>query len=187
MLARLLASTSRQLRQQSTVLPAARQFATSAPARDENQDKSLSQVLQDVSDGLERNKQAEAQWAAERPRFKFQANTFVRPHYFSRKHRYGYGLWAAPTKRALVAPGGREAARHDILHQLEIDPLHEHANVHLLSKYVSDMGKIKSRIDSGLTTKNHRRLSKAIKRAKMMGLMPTLSNPKLHPNWSFRR
>lgn len=37
------------------------------------------------------------------------------------------------------------------------------------------MGKIKSRAETGLTWKNQRRLGKAIRRAKMMGVIPVLS------------
>ena len=182
MLARLLASTSRQLcrQQQPAVLPAVRQFTSSAPARDASHDKTLGQILQEVNE-MESRKQAEARWAAERPRVKFQACNHIRPHILNQKNRYS--KWTPTPKRLLVAPGGREAARSDIFRQLEIDPIHEHANVRLLSNYVTELGKIKPRVDSGLTTKNHRRLSKAIKRAKMMGLMPQLSNPRLHPNW----
>ncbi|EGO27856.1 hypothetical protein SERLADRAFT_383498 [Serpula lacrymans var. lacrymans S7.9] len=78
-------------------------------------------------------------------------------------------------KPALVGPGRREARRQDVFYQLGIDPLHESQNAALLSAFVTEMGKIRPRTQTGLTTKTQRRLGKAIRRAKMMGVIPWLS------------
>ncbi|ORY53093.1 ribosomal protein S18 [Rhizoclosmatium globosum] len=45
-------------------------------------------------------------------------------------------------------------------------------NVRLLSHFVTEMGHIKPRTETGLGIVNQKRLSKAIKRAQAMGLMP---------------
>lgn len=78
-------------------------------------------------------------------------------------------------KRALLGPGAAESRRNDWFYQLGIDPLDEAMNSRLLSYFVSDMGKIKSRAETKLTWRNQRRLTKAIRRAKMMGIMPILN------------
>ena len=78
-------------------------------------------------------------------------------------------------KRALLGPGAAESRRNDWFYQLGIDPLNEATNPRLLSYFVTDMGKIKSRAETKLTWRNQRRLTKAIRRAKMMGIMPILN------------
>ena len=77
-------------------------------------------------------------------------------------------------KRALLGPGASESRRYDWFYQLDIDPLDEATNPRLLSYFVTDMGKMKSRAETKLTWRNQRRLTKAIRRAKMMGIMPIL-------------
>lgn len=62
-----------------------------------------------------------------------------------------------------------------MFHQLQIDPLHEAMNSRLLSYFVTEMGKIKPRSATKLTWRSQRRLGKAIRRAKMMGVIPVLS------------
>ncbi|KAH8999216.1 hypothetical protein EDB92DRAFT_942309 [Lactarius akahatsu] len=78
-------------------------------------------------------------------------------------------------KRALLGPGAAESRRGDWFHQLDIDPLDEATNPRLLSYFVTDMGKMKSRAETKLTWRNQRRLTKAVRRAKMMGVMPILN------------
>lgn len=48
-----------------------------------------------------------------------------------------------------------------------------------MSRFVTSMGKIKSRSETQLTWKNQRRIGKAIRRAKMMGIIPVLSRRQL--------
>ncbi|KAH9966050.1 hypothetical protein BC827DRAFT_1265117 [Russula dissimulans] len=78
-------------------------------------------------------------------------------------------------KRALLGPGGAESRRNDWFYQLGIDPLDEATNPRLLSYFVSDLGKMKSRAETKLTWRSQRRLTKAVRRAKMMGVMPILN------------
>ncbi|KAI0304206.1 ribosomal protein S18, partial [Russula brevipes] len=75
-------------------------------------------------------------------------------------------------KRALLGPGAAQSRQNDWFYQLDIDPLNEATNPRLLSYFVTDMGKVKSRAETKLTWRNQRRLTKAIRRAKMMGVMP---------------
>jgi len=78
-------------------------------------------------------------------------------------------------KRALLGPGAAESRRNDWFYQLGIDPLDEATNPRLLSYFVSDLGKMKSRAETKLTWRSQRRLTKAVRRAKMMGVMPILN------------
>ncbi|CAG8469281.1 12816_t:CDS:2 [Ambispora gerdemannii] len=61
----------------------------------------------------------------------------------------------------------------DVFNALGINPLKEYKNYNLLSSFVSDMGKILPRSQTGITAKNQRRLAKAIKRARSFGLIPS--------------
>lgn len=78
-------------------------------------------------------------------------------------------------KRALLGPGAVESRQNDWFYQLGIDPLDEATNPRLLSYFVTGMGKVKRRAETKLTWRNQRRLTKAIRRAKMMGVMPILN------------
>jgi len=83
-------------------------------------------------------------------------------------------------KRPYLGPPAKESRRKDVFHQLGIDPLRESFNPNLLSYFVSDMGRVASRAETQLTWRSQRRLSKAIRRAKMMGIIPLHSkNPRL--------
>ncbi|KAI9365048.1 ribosomal protein S18-domain-containing protein [Pilaira anomala] len=65
---------------------------------------------------------------------------------------------------------GRPAApAEDPFEVLGLDPLHEYKNFRLLTHFVSDMGKILPRQQTGVSAKNQRKLAKAIKRARAMG------------------
>ncbi|KAA1466311.1 hypothetical protein DENSPDRAFT_831118 [Dentipellis sp. KUC8613] len=78
-------------------------------------------------------------------------------------------------KRPLLGPSTDVSRRLDAFHQLNIDPLLEATNPALMSHFVSEMGKVKGRPETNLTWRSQRRLTKAIRRAKMMGIMPILS------------
>jgi small subunit ribosomal protein S18 len=84
-----------------------------------------------------------------------------------------------PIKRQTVGPGSSEARWNDAFHQLGLDPLVECQNPHLLASFMSEMGKVFGREKTGLTTRNQRRLAKAIRRAKRMGIIPLHSRPVL--------
>ena len=48
----------------------------------------------------------------------------------------------------------------------------DYKNVEVLKRFIDSSGKIMSRKRSGLTAKNQRRLSRAIKNARFIGLLP---------------
>ncbi|KAJ3414575.1 hypothetical protein HDV05_006314 [Chytridiales sp. JEL 0842] len=64
----------------------------------------------------------------------------------------------------------------DIFKVLGMNPLDHYKNVKLLSHFVTRMGHIKPRYETGLSLESQRKLTKAIKRAQNMGLMPVTYN-----------
>ena len=73
------------------------------------------------------------------------------------------------------APSKAIAIRQDAFHQLDIDPLDEVLNCSLISHYATEMGRIQRRSESKLTWKSQRKIGKAIRRARAMGLIPMFS------------
>ena len=71
-----------------------------------------------------------------------------------------------------LGAGRAEAQKNDIFRQLDIDPIHEAFNSSLLSYYVTELGKIRKRSETNLTWRSQRRLGRAIRRAKQMGIIP---------------
>lgn len=65
-----------------------------------------------------------------------------------------------------------------MFYQLGIDPLSIATNPSILGGYLTEMGQIRPRTHTGLTVKTQRRLGKAIRRARMMGVIPMLSKPR---------
>lgn len=57
----------------------------------------------------------------------------------------------------------------------------DYKNVELLKKYITKFGKIVPRYYSGVSLKNQKKLSKAIKRARMMALIPFVN--RFDPNF----
>ncbi|PCH41149.1 hypothetical protein WOLCODRAFT_16919 [Wolfiporia cocos MD-104 SS10] len=102
----------------------------------------------------------------------FRTGQFVKPYDFTREERTKSRRF---TSRPLLGPDAKTSREKDIFHKLDIDPLDECMNSALLSHFVTDMGKIQKRSVTQLTWKNQRRLGKAIRRAKMMGIIPILS------------
>ncbi|KAH9929844.1 uncharacterized protein B0H18DRAFT_1112435 [Fomitopsis serialis] len=116
---------------------------------------------------------------SEGPKPHFRRNKFFKPDELSYKS-------ATKTKhirkKPFCGPSRKESEQVDIFYQLGIDPLQEAMNSKLLSGFVTEMGKIKRRSDTNLTWRNQRRLGKAIRRAKMMGVIPVLSRRMLINN-----
>lgn len=109
----------------------------------------------------------------------------MKPHEFSYKARTVGPR--PPFKRPAVGISSREARYTDVFHQLNIDPLSQAMNPAILTSYMSEMGKIYGRNVTGLTVKSQKRIGKAIRRAKMMGIIPILSQPTRGPSWYPRR
>jgi len=101
---------------------------------------------------------------------KFFKNKPIHPSHFSRERC----VWTAPRKGKPWDFGlPTKIAKHkDVFHRMGINPLDECLNSTLLSYFVTDLGRIRKRAVTNLTSKTQRRLSKAIKRAKMMGILP---------------
>ncbi len=57
----------------------------------------------------------------------------------------------------------------------------DYKNVELLKKYITKFGKIVPRYYSGVSLKNQKKLSQAIKRARIMALLPFVKN--FDPNY----
>lgn len=101
---------------------------------------------------------------------------FVSPHSWTYENR------TKPpkiVKRYAVGPSSKESRANDVFYQMDIDPLHESMNSTLMSSFVTELGKIKGRAETKLTWRSQRRLGKAIRRAKMMGIIPMYSRRKL--------
>ncbi|KAI0750687.1 ribosomal protein S18 [Daedaleopsis nitida] len=101
---------------------------------------------------------------------------FTQPKQFSRAE---YEKMRTYSKRWALGPDAATSKELDVFYQLGLDPLKECQNTSIMSRFVTTMGKIKGRKETNLTWKNQRRMGKAIRRAKMMGLIPVLSKREL--------
>ena len=50
----------------------------------------------------------------------------------------------------------------------------DYKDIDLLRKFINDQGKIMSRRSTGLNTKQHKKVTKSIKRARILSLLPFL-------------
>ncbi|TEB30178.1 hypothetical protein FA13DRAFT_1792643 [Coprinellus micaceus] len=104
----------------------------------------------------------------------------LRPGFAIRPHQLAYDnrvidRSAPRPRRPTVAPASKQARDGDIFYQLGVDPVSIATNASVLSKYITEMGQIQPRTQTRLTVKSQRRLGKAIRRARMMGVIPILS------------
>jgi ribosomal protein S18 len=53
-----------------------------------------------------------------------------------------------------------------------MDPMRNYKNVSMLSHFVNDLGMIKPNRDTALTISNQKKISRLIKRARCIGLLP---------------
>ncbi|KAF8917922.1 ribosomal protein S18 [Mucidula mucida] len=106
----------------------------------------------------------------------FPDTSIIRPYeltYQSRRARPSH-----VRRTPAVGPNVREARQRDIFYSLGLDPLDYATTPEVLNHFMSSMGKINTRPVTGLTRKNQRRIGKAIRRARMMGLIPVFSTRK---------
>ncbi|KAJ9652481.1 hypothetical protein H2198_008266 [Neophaeococcomyces mojaviensis] len=68
----------------------------------------------------------------------------------------------------------KKAPTTDAFDVLSLNPLNLYKNFSVMSEYVTDMGRIKPRSQTGLRPVNQRRVAKAIRRAIALGLMPSV-------------
>ena len=67
--------------------------------------------------------------------------------------------------------GGRRRRKVDYIAANHIDYV-DYKDVDLLKRFISERGKILPRRVTGTSAKNQRKVAKAIKRARIMGLLP---------------
>ena len=67
--------------------------------------------------------------------------------------------------------GGRRRRKVDFIAANHIDYV-DYKDVDLLKRFISDSGKILPRRVTGTSAKNQRKVANAIKRARIMGLLP---------------
>ncbi|KAJ7507972.1 hypothetical protein B0H11DRAFT_2271494 [Mycena galericulata] len=108
--------------------------------------------------------------------------SFIRPYDLSLAGR----SW--PTRpmprRPGLPPSTRDARKMDVFYQLGVDPLKLALHPEVLDKYMSEMAMIQPRRITQLTMKSQRRIAKAIRRSKMMGVIPLFSRPRKNfPFW----
>ncbi|KAJ5123476.1 hypothetical protein N7448_009573 [Penicillium atrosanguineum] len=70
--------------------------------------------------------------------------------------------------------GKRKSPSTDAFDALNLNPLHLYKNFSVMSEYVSALGRIRHRDQTGLRPVNQRKIAKAIRRAMGLGLMPSV-------------
>lgn len=83
------------------------------------------------------------------------------------------------TEPSGLGPTTARARRQDPFYNLGINPAKEFRNVRLMADFITVMGMIKKRGETGLTRRNQRAVAKSIKRARNMGIIPMFSKPAL--------
>lgn len=102
----------------------------------------------------------------------------LHPGDFRKERMYPDPVMRRSTAKDALGPNRKKALQTDYFLNVPtpdgkgINPLNEYLNPELLSHFVTNMGKIMGRSQTQLTWKNQRRLGKAIRRARAMGLMP---------------
>ncbi|KAL1747483.1 hypothetical protein HDZ31DRAFT_80461 [Schizophyllum fasciatum] len=107
----------------------------------------------------------------------FGGRKFISPRDFTYKERTASHRSANRKRPSPMPPPSYQARARDVFHKLNVDPLQLATHPLILKDFVTEMGMIKGRNITFLTSKSQRRLTRAIKRAKMMGVIPQLSRP----------
>jgi len=68
----------------------------------------------------------------------------------------------------------RQSPPADAFDALNMNPLDQYKNFSIMSEYITPMGRIKHRVQTGLRPVNQRKIAKAIRRAIGLGLMPSV-------------
>ncbi|TCD70831.1 hypothetical protein EIP91_001521 [Steccherinum ochraceum] len=186
----VLRLASRQARLRSRI-PSTSAFSSSAPNRAED-DVGMSVLVKEFEkQGEKKDKEkpgldnltgadyARARPATERARpfTELYHQQFLKPADFSLKARLRSQNRRTPFE---LGPPVHIAKALDPFYMMETDPVKEATNPDVMSFYITRMGKIKSRAETNLTWKSQRRLGKAIRRARMMGVIPQLSKRPTH-------
>ncbi|KAI4114198.1 MAG: hypothetical protein LQ345_004988 [Seirophora villosa] len=81
---------------------------------------------------------------------------------------------AATPRDAPALPSSKSRRAPDAFDALALHPLDAYYNVGMMSEFVSSMGRIRHRRETGLRGVNQRRVARAVRRAVGMGLMPSV-------------
>ncbi|KAF8311180.1 hypothetical protein DL93DRAFT_2083621 [Clavulina sp. PMI_390] len=107
-----------------------------------------------------------------------EAQTPIDPYSLkkSRMLKLAPGMRPPPRPRTTsrLGPPAAEALRSDPIAYFGLLPHHEVLNPVFLNEFLTDMGKIKGRNETKLTRKSQRYVGKAVRRARAMGILPTL-------------
>ncbi|KAL9602085.1 MAG: hypothetical protein Q9219_002081 [cf. Caloplaca sp. 3 TL-2023] len=78
------------------------------------------------------------------------------------------------TPKDAPLPSSKKSVREDAFDVLAIHPLAEFKNPAMMTEYVTSMGRIRHRRETGLRGVNQRRVARAVRRAVGMGLLPSV-------------
>lgn len=108
---------------------------------------------------------------------------FLNGHYYNPQTLSQQQIIQRPRRpaRPILGPEKKDAVQQDLLYIHGLNPgkpsLHDdsYKNAPIISAFMSEMGKILPRAQTGLTRKSQRSIGKAIRRARAIGLLPVLS------------
>ncbi|KAL8805071.1 MAG: hypothetical protein Q9182_002161 [Xanthomendoza sp. 2 TL-2023] len=80
----------------------------------------------------------------------------------------------ASASGSLASNENNNKKKRDVFNILGIHPVDEYKNFSMMTEFVTSMGRIRHRRDTGLSGVNQRRVAKAVRRAVGMGLMPSV-------------
>ncbi|KAJ7180262.1 hypothetical protein C8R43DRAFT_1117579 [Mycena crocata] len=159
-------------------------FSTAAVCRNEPSSNPLGELAKVLDEQAARPQPGRAQEnksqqrTTNRPVHEYkpiQPYQFIRPHDLSLEGR----KWPERSLRArhILPQATQETRKSDVFYQLGLDPLKFSMHPAVLAPFMSEMAMIHPRRHTGLTMKSQRRIAKAIRRAKMMGVIPLHSRP----------
>ncbi|KAI4253807.1 MAG: hypothetical protein LQ352_003475 [Teloschistes flavicans] len=136
------------------------------------------------SKGIRRSAAAEAEATyrntdLERQIFRrFRAGDVYAPHDLSssEQHKWRQRRFTMPgiDAQSSTSSSQKGGKRQDVFDVLGIHPLDEFKNPNMMFEYVSSMGRLRHRRETGLRGVNQRRISKAVRRAVGMGFLPSV-------------
>ncbi|KAI4113351.1 MAG: hypothetical protein LQ338_008188, partial [Usnochroma carphineum] len=105
---------------------------------------------------------------------RFRHGDIYAPHDLSPTEQQKFRARRAPPRDTPLPPSAK-SKRQDAFDVLNIHPLTEYKNFAMMSaEFVTSMGRIKGRRETGLRGVNQRRVAKAVRRAVGMGLVPSV-------------
>ncbi|KAL8676130.1 MAG: hypothetical protein Q9186_007322 [Xanthomendoza sp. 1 TL-2023] len=108
---------------------------------------------------------------------RFRPGDIYAPHDLSPVEQHKWRQRYTPSrnmKNKQVTASRRRSGGPDVFDALGIHPLEEYKNFSIMTEFVTGMGRIKHRRETGLSGVNQRRVARAVRRAVGMGLMPSV-------------